>query len=182
MIILFIALLHAIPVFAAARTGRESLVGSAAFISAAITLVADEPGHIVVGLISVLLSYLVSLAAINRAEEMPALVRRLPLIGRSRPVSHWLSGVPVVALCAAWLMHPGSDTAITRPASASAMQSAPGPEAGASATPPGRDSFTRAFATQGSSREHKRDFRQCLGLPKDGTPSHCTGKARISVR
>ena len=177
MTVLFIVLLHAVPVFViAAWTESKLALVIAAIVAGIIGVATGNPSYMFADLIGVAIAFALGIAFINEQKPSPApqIERPAPAPKKKEENSSWFSGIVVVVIVAVFLYNKATD----KPAPPTQVQqqapTLPKQVQPARAVQPVE---TRKHNAANGNRSNS-DLRHCLNLQTDTAIMRCANQGK----
>lgn len=182
MKVVFIVLLHAVPVFViAVWTESKAALIVAAIVAGIIGVATGNPVYTVADLIGVAIAFVLGISFINDQKPSPAtqIDRPAPAPKKKDEDSSWVSGIVVLLILAAFFYTKVTDKPVPSPAPASAQVQQQNfvPPKPAQTSLTERSGEARKQAAISSNRG-RTDVRHCLNLPTDAAIVRCATQGR----
>lgn len=180
MTVLFIVLLHAVPVFVIAVWSKSKFaLILAAIIAGIIGVATGNPAYIFADLIGVAIAFALGISFINDQKSSPAPKIEKPAPAPEKKVenSSWVSGIVMLVIVAAIFYDKVADKPKPSPPSAQVQQQAFVPPKPAQSSRTERPVETRRQSAASGNRGSS-DLRHCLNLPTDAAIMRCANQGK----
>lgn len=178
MTVLFIALLHAVPVFViAVWTESKFALILATVVAGIIGVAAGNPSYMVADLIGIAIAFALGISFINdqKPSAAPQIEKPPPAPERKGDDSSWIGGIVVFAIVAAFLYNKATDKPVPSPLPTQVQQQASVPPRQEQPPRAERPVETRKQSAVIGNRSNS-DLRHCLNLPTDAAIMRCANQ------